>query len=231
MSLCLCGEKLSRIVFFDKARSGSRLPSDLTRLQEPMFLIRRPSQREITEFLDRSRDLPLSYDPIGIARQTPKGFNADMASAVIGHGRETFERAKKALAQWRHYEMGWVELLPQDAATTPGTIVAVLVRHLGFWSLNACRVVYGIGDRHTGSSFGFAYGTLTNHAEMGEEIFEVSLEPESEAVIYRIQAVSRPHAPMAWIGYPIARYFQERFRRDSTEALRRALGGPGPADG
>lgn len=196
-----------------------------------MFLIRRPSQGEIAEFLDQSRDLPLSYDPIGIARQTPRGFNADLASAVIGHGRETFERAKNSMAQWRHYEMDWVELLPTGAAIAPGTVVAVLVRHMGFWSLNGCRVVYSIGDRYTGSSFGFAYGTLTNHAEMGEEIFELRLEPESEAVIYSIQAVSKPHAAMAWIGYPIARYFQERFRRDSIEALRRALGGLGPPDG
>lgn len=188
-----------------------------------MFLIRRPSQREITEFLDQSRDLPLSYDPVGIARQTPEGFNADLASAVIGHGRETFERAKDALAQWRHYEMGWVELLPQGALIEPGTNVAVVVRHLGFWSLNGCRVVYGVGDRQTGSSFGFAYGTLTNHAELGEEIFEVRLAPESEEVIYRIQAVSKPRAAMARIGYPVARYFQERFRRDSISALRRAV--------
>ena len=40
--------------------------------------------------------------------------------------------------------------------------------------------------------------------------------------------LSRPHAPMAWIGYPIARYFQERFRRDSTRALQRAIDGFGP---
>jgi len=196
---------------------------DLLHLQKPMFLIRRPSQSEITKFLDQSRDLSLSYDPIGIARETPRGFNADLASAVIGHGRETFERAKNALAQWRHYRMGWVELFPSAASIEPGTNVAVLVRHMGFWSLNGCRVVYGVGDRHAGSSFGFAYGTLTNHAELGEEIFEVRLEPESEAVIYRIQAVSRPHAAMAWIGYPIARYFQERFRRDSSSALQRAI--------
>jgi uncharacterized protein (UPF0548 family) len=121
--------------------------------------------------------------------------------------------------------MGWVELFPAGAAIEPGTNVAVLVRHLGFWSLNGCRVVYGVGDRERESSFGFAYGTLTNHAELGEEIFEVRLEPESEAVIYRIQAVSKPRAPLARLGYPIARYFQERFRRDSTQALRRAIDG------
>jgi len=189
-----------------------------------MFLIRRPSQDEISEFLDRLRELALSYDPVGIARQAPAGFNADLATAVIGHGQQTFERAKNALAQWRHYEIGWVELFPRGASIEPGTVVAVLVRHMGFWSLNACRVVYGVGDRQTGSSFGFAYGTLTNHAELGEEIFEVILAPESGEVIYRIQAVSKPRAALARIGYPIARYFQERFRRDSIRALRRAIG-------
>jgi uncharacterized protein (UPF0548 family) len=189
-----------------------------------MLLIRRPSKDEIAECLDQARDLPLSYEPVGIARQSPKGFNADLASAVIGHGQETFERAKNALAQWRHYELGWAELFPKGAAIEPGTNVAVLVHHLGFWSLNGCRVVYGIGDRQTGPSFGFAYGTLTNHAEMGEEIFEVMMEPESEEVVYRIQAVSKPRAAWARIGYPIARYLQERFRQDSISALRRAIG-------
>ncbi len=188
-----------------------------------MFLIRRPSQTEISEFLDQSRDLPLSYEPVGIARQSPRGFNADLASAVIGHGRETFERAKIALAQWRHYEMDWVELFPRGASIEPGTVVAVLVRHLGFWSLNGCRVVYGIGDMQSETNFGFAYGTLTNHAELGEEIFEVMLEPESEEVIYRIQAVSKPRAALARIGFPITRVFQEHFRRDSLGALQRAI--------
>jgi uncharacterized protein (UPF0548 family) len=189
-----------------------------------MFLARRPTQRALAEFLEQSGHLPLSYDPIGIAKQPPPGFNADLASTVIGHGRQTFEHARIALAQWRHYEMGWVELFPHGASIEVGSVVAVLVQHLGFWSLNGCRVVYGIGDRQSGSSFGFAYGTLTNHAELGEEIFEVMLKPESDEVIFRIQAVSKPHAALARIGYPIARHFQERFRRDSTRALRRAIG-------
>jgi uncharacterized protein (UPF0548 family) len=189
-----------------------------------MFLTHRPSAREVGEFLEQCRGLSLSYEPVGIARESPPGFDADLSSAVIGRGRATFERAKIALRAWRHYEMGWVELLPAGAATDPGTNVAVLVRHLGFWSLNGCRVVYGIGDSESESSFGFAYGTLTNHAELGEEIFEVRLDAESEEVIYRIQAVSKPKAPLARLGYPIARYFQSRFRVDSTSALQRAVG-------
>ena len=188
-----------------------------------MFLARRPSQREIEEFIARSRDLPLSYNPIGIAKESPHGFKVDEASGVIGRGEPAFERAKVALAEWRHFDFGWVELFPQGAAVEPGSVVAVLVHHMGFWSLNGCRIVYTLGDRRTGPSFGFAYGTLTNHAELGEEIFEVALAPESDEVVYRIRAVSKPRATMARIGYPFTRLLQARFRRDSIAALREAI--------
>ena len=117
--------------------------------------------------------------------------------------------------------MGWVELFPRGASTEPGTVVAVLVRHPGFWSLNGCRVVYKFGDEDV-SRFGFAYGTLTNHVEMGEESFEVSMA-ESEDVTYQIRAVSKPRAALARIGYPYARISQSRFRRDSMAALKRAI--------
>jgi uncharacterized protein (UPF0548 family) len=188
-----------------------------------MFLFRRPSQHEIEEFIARSESLPLSYHPIGIAKESPHGFKVDEASGVIGHGQQDFERAKLALAEWRHFDFGWVELFPRGAAIEPGSVVAVLVHHLGFWSLNGCRVVYTLGDRWTSPSFGFAYGTLTNHAELGEEIFEVAIAPESEEVVYRIRAVSKPRATMARIGYPLTRSLQARFRRDSIAAMRRAI--------
>lgn len=188
-----------------------------------MFLTHRPSPREIEEFINQSRHLPLSYEQVGIAKLSPPGFSIDEASGVLGQGVQTFERAKLALTEWRHFEMGWVDLFPRGAAIEPGTVVVVIVRHLGFWSLNGCRVVYGIGDMKTGANFGFAYGTLTNHAEMGEEIFEVLLDPESENVVYRIRAVSKPRAALARIGYPITRVFQERFRQCSIKALQRAI--------
>lgn len=187
-----------------------------------MFLVRRPAQREIEEFIARSRDLPLSYDPIGIAKESPRGFKVDEASGVIGHGPQAFELAKLALAEWRHFDFGWVELFPRGAAIEPGSVVAILVHHLGFWSLNGCRVVYTLGDRQTGPTFGFAYGTLPNHAELGEEIFELSLVPETGEVVYRIRAVSKARATMARLGYPFTRTLQARFRRDSIAAMREA---------
>ncbi len=136
-----------------------------------------------------------------------------------------FERAKVALTAWKHFELGWVEVFPALAGISPGTVVAVLVRHLGFWSMNGCRVVYSIaGDDPR--EFGFAYGTLPNHAECGEESFKVSLRPDTGEVSYVIRAASRPRALLARLGYPVTRSFQARFRRDSAAALARAIAGP-----
>jgi len=188
-----------------------------------MFLIRRPSAREIEEFMQDSQSLPLSYDQIGVAKQSPSDFKIDQASGVIGRGKSAFERAKLALREWRHFELGWVEIFPKNASIEPATTVAVLVYHFGFWSLNGCRVVYELPDRPDNTNFGFAYGTLTNHAEMGEEIFQVSISPGSEEVSYRIRAASKPRAALARIGYPITRLFQARFRRESIAAMRRAV--------
>jgi uncharacterized protein (UPF0548 family) len=183
-----------------------------------MFLPRRPSPQTIKQFLERSGSLPLSYEPIGIAKESPPGFKTDEASSVIGQGVETFGRAKQALKNWKQFDLGWVELHPQGAQIEVGTVVAVLVRHLGFWSLNGCRVVYLLEEAET--KYGFAYGTLANHAELGEEIFEVSFDPASQEVTYRIRAVSKAHAIAARLVYPFTRFLQDRFRRDSIAAMR-----------
>jgi uncharacterized protein (UPF0548 family) len=188
-----------------------------------MFLFRRPSSTQLEEFLEESHRLPLSYNRVHLADGAPAGFRADEAGGVLGRGAETFARACLALKEWRHFDLGWVSVFPRPVPITTGTDVVVVIHHLGFWSINGCRVVYEIGDREDGSSFGFAYGTLTNHAELGEEIFEVSIDPLSEDVRYRIRAVSKPRALAARIGYPITRKLQEQFRQDSIAAMCRAL--------
>lgn len=192
-----------------------------------MFYIHRPSPQAIERFIGGSQELPLSYGPIGLIRSKTAGGDGDEMVVAIGRGAMDFERARAALVAWKQFDIGWVELCPRTAPVEPGTVVAVLIRHLGFWSLNGCRVVYGVGDRDRGTRFGFAYGTLTNHAEAGEELFEVFVNPDSDEVMYRIRAVSWPRVALTRLGYPITRWLQARFRRESTEAMKRATGGGG----
>ncbi|HEY0781914.1 MAG TPA: DUF1990 domain-containing protein, partial [Thermoanaerobaculia bacterium] len=162
----------------------------------------------------------------GLAQGSPAGYKVDEWVVTIGRGSVDFARAKAALSAWKHFDIGWLSIFPAAALPEPGSVVAILVRHLGFWSLNGARVVYGVGDRESARRFGFAYGTLLNHAEAGEELFEVFVDPSSEDVLYRLRAASRPRAPLARLGYPIVRRLQARFRRDSAIAMTRAVGVP-----
>ncbi len=185
-----------------------------------MFFARRPSREAIDRFVYDSRELPLSYGPIGIVNGETPRRDLDEAIATIGRGTTDFDRARAALMGWKQFDIGWVETFPRHAAVEVGTVVAVLIQHLGFWSLNGCRVVYSVGGD---GRFGFANGTLTNHAESGEELFEVFIDPQTDDVIYRIRAASWPQATLARVGQPVVRVLQERFRDHSAAAMKRAI--------
>ena len=146
-----------------------------------MFLTARPSPQAIERFICNSQTLPLSDSPVGILKTNTGRHDLDEEVVAIGRRQADFERAGSALRAWKQFDIGWVELFPRRAPTA-GTVVAVLIRHFGFWSLNGCRVVYVEGDRERDTRFGFAYGTLTNHAEAGEELFGVFLDPQTEEV-------------------------------------------------
>ena len=188
-----------------------------------MFLTRRPTQEAIDRFLRVSQDLPLSYDPIGLVKDVPVNRAFDEQVVAVGRGADDFERAKAALMAWKQFDIGWVDLFPRQAPVAVGTVVAVVIRHLGFWSMNGCRVLYHVDDARR--RFGFAYGTLTNHAESGEEWFEVFLDPATGDVNYRIRAVSWPQSTLARLGEPWVRVLQARFRRHSAAAMARATRG------
>jgi uncharacterized protein (UPF0548 family) len=190
-----------------------------------VFSLQRPSPHRVERFLRESAELPLSYSPVGLASAPLAGYDADETIAILGRGDACFERAKRALASWTQFDLGWGLLFPHAAPVDCGTTVAVMLRHLSFWSLNGCRVVYGIGHRRDAPRFGYAYGTLTNHAETGEEIFEVSIDAAGD-VRHRIKAVSRPRAPLARLGYPVVRRLQAKFRADSVRVMTAAAKNP-----
>jgi uncharacterized protein (UPF0548 family) len=188
-----------------------------------MFSLLRPSARDIARFLAASRDLPLSYAPVGLATGADSSFDTDETIVALGSGAATYERAKAALGDWTQFNLGWVELYPRHASIETRSVVAVLIHHFGFWSLNGCRVVYSI-DNVVAHEFGYAYGTLSNHGECGEELFKVALNPQTGEVSYVIRAASRPRAALARLGYPLVRRLQARFRQDSARVMQQAAG-------
>jgi uncharacterized protein (UPF0548 family) len=160
---------------------------------------------------------------VGASRgRPPKGYTVDHNRVRLGAGPEAFERAVKAVRKWKMFAMPWVQLCWPDAPIEEGATVAVLVKHLGFWSLNAARIVYVLEENGEDKRFGFAYGTLLEHGERGEERFTVEFHAKDQSVWYDVMAFSQPNL-LALLGYPLARYLQKRFARDSMLAMQKAV--------
>ena len=189
-----------------------------------MFLLEKPSKTKIERFVSSQGDLPFSYREVGGTRgEAPRGYVVDRYRVRLGHGEGDYVRAKEALRFWRQFGLGWVGIHPSDARVEVGTTVAVLARHVGFWSLNSARIIYLVEEGGEVERFGFAYGTLPGHAERGEERFLVEHDRRSGAVTYDVFAFSCPNHPLAWLGYPFARLLQGRFARDSKGAMKKAV--------
>jgi uncharacterized protein (UPF0548 family) len=197
-----------------------------------MFLIRKPSDQLVREYLSRQADQPFSYADVGCtrtSRQPSPRWNVDRHRVGIGHGEAAFAQARQAIEAWQMFPPAvaticWPEL-PRE-----GLHVAVLYRAPGFglWLLLAARVIYLINEtvHHSGRTiqrFGFAYGTLSDHAERGEERFLVEWDRSDDSVTYDLLAISQPRHWLARLGYPYTRYEQARFRRLSGEAMQRAV--------
>src|SRR5579859_4461776 len=192
-----------------------------------MLLRRRPSDRQVRQFLARQRALPFSYQAVGASRgPLPAGATVDHTRVRLGSGPAVWERAVAAVRRWEMFHLAWVQLCWPAAPIAVGSTVGVLAAHLGFWSLNAARVVYVLEEDGPVQRYGFAYGTLPGHVERGEERFSVEWHPADEAVWYDILAFSWPNHLLARLGYPVARMLQRRYARDSQRAMARAVAPP-----
>lgn len=150
------------------------------------------------------------------------GYTVDHNRVKLGDGEEVFGRAVEALFGWKMFDVGWVRLLPRNAPVEAGTMVGVLARHYGFWSVNFCRVVYEVEEDGAVHRRGFAYGTLPEHGESGEERFTVEWRRDDNSVFYDLYAFSRPNHPLTRLGRLFARRLQRRFARDSLQAMVKA---------
>lgn len=193
-----------------------------------MFLIIKPTDESICRFLKCQKDKPFSYAEIGASRLSNmmKDYTIDHNREKLGYGREVFERAVRGIQNWKMFGFDWLQLCWEDTPIEIGSTVAVMVNHFGFWSLNAARIVYVLDESsETVERYGFAYGTLPEHAERGEERFSVEYNKSDESVWYDLYAFSQPNSYLAKIGYPFSRMLQKKFAADSKAAMKRNIRG------
>jgi uncharacterized protein (UPF0548 family) len=189
-----------------------------------MFFVRRPSNETIRKFLAIQSTLDFNYTAVGATANTPPAdYVVDHTRAKLGEGEVVFQKARAAIRTWRQFGLGWVEAWPTETPIQTGAVVAVLARLFGVWWLSACRIIYLIDEDGPIHRFGFAYGTLPDHAGVGEERFVVEWDRSTGEVWYDILAFSRPNWLVARRGYAYMRWLQKRFGRESVAAMKRAV--------
>jgi uncharacterized protein (UPF0548 family) len=189
-----------------------------------MVSLRRPSTETIRGFLTVQSKLGFTYTAVGAtASLPPADYVVDHTRIKLGQGEEVFMKAKAALGRWQQFRLGWVEVWSPETPIQTGEVVAVIARNVGLWWLNACRIVYVVDEEEPIQRYGFAYGTLPDHAETGEERFLVERDRASGEVWYDILAFSRPHLLLTRLGYPFVRRVQKRFAKASAAAMLRVV--------
>lgn len=185
-----------------------------------MFLHRKPSERELREFVSSLGASSFSYPDLGAtASVLPSSYTVDHNRIRLGTGADDWDRAVRAIRSWEMFNFGWIELYGPDTPINVESNVAILVHHFGFYSLNGARVVYLVDDDGPVKRFGFAYGTLQQHAESGEERFLVEWNRQDDSVWYDLLAFSRPAHWLSRLAFPLARELQRRFATDSLRKM------------
>ncbi len=191
-----------------------------------MFTFRRPIDDDVRELLARQAGQPWSYELLEVTRDDHpnpmSGWQIDHHRVLLGYGEATFAAACAAIRGWKMFPPEMTRVYWPDSPQQPGDIVAVLYRARPFflWMLFPARVVYRVDEARR---FGFAYGTVPDHPERGEERFLVEWNPADDSVSYDLLAVSRPAHWLARVGYLYARYEQAKLRRLSGAAMQRAV--------
>lgn len=200
-----------------------------------VFCLRRPSDAATAAFLKAQSPLAFRYsaDLIGATRgpacDLPVTYGVNHFRARLGYGETIFNCASTAIRQWKMFPPEMIELFPAQPALEAGKCVALRIRACGLWALAACRIVYTFDETADDDAavrrFGFAYGTLPEHVEQGEERFSVEWRRDDDSVWYDLFAFSRPGNAFTWMGMPVARYYQRRFARLSAKTMQQVVAG------
>jgi uncharacterized protein (UPF0548 family) len=181
-----------------------------------VFSFARPDATRLRLVLDAQARAPLTYPESGGTQWTelPAGYTHDRYRIPLGN--RVFEIAKRGIREWRAHVDSGVVVFPADAAIEPDTNVVLGMRVGPLYAIAACRIVYVCDEV---DRFGFAYGTLPEHPESGEEAFIVDQDAAGQ-VSFTITAFSRPASALTRLAGPIARGLQQRATKGYLDALR-----------
>jgi uncharacterized protein (UPF0548 family) len=180
--------------------------------------LRRPNAAQLGALLARCAADDLTYAPTGgsLDGEVPDGLTLRQWTSVLD-GDRAFERGCEAIRSWSVHRGAGLDVLADGPLVTGSNVAMIAPLPVGFVEIT-CRVVAVVDEP---DRFGFAYGTLPVHPEVGEESFVISRA--DDVVRFDVQAVSRPIDPLARAFPPVANRLQDSAVRRYLSAMRRAV--------
>jgi uncharacterized protein (UPF0548 family) len=165
-----------------------------------------------------------SYPDVGATNgPPPTGWPVDRRVGDVGIGQLDYEQGRALIDSLAMFDQDWLHLMC-EGPPSPGKGVVFASWQFGLWSLNACRVVYMIDETtETHSTYGFAYGTLEDHAVAGEERFSLRWNRQTDRVTFEVYKFSRLRHPLVVLAGPVARIIQRRFSDKAIARIRRGI--------
>jgi uncharacterized protein (UPF0548 family) len=172
--------------------------------------------------IDRAGPLQPSYGFAGsLLDDDPPPLDLDL-TRVVGRGEAAFAAAVGCLQRFGP-QRAVATVWPDDATVAPGADLIVALG-VGPITIVALDRVVGVVDEPR--RWGFAYGTLPGHIEVGEEAF-VATHHDDDTVVVRITASAHVALPgralLQRVLLPIQRRYARRYL-DAVEAAVRATG-------
>ncbi|HET9897390.1 MAG TPA: DUF1990 domain-containing protein [Streptosporangiaceae bacterium] len=185
-----------------------------------MFSLVRPSAEALAGLVLGQAACDLTYAEIGATADTmPPGYRHDRWQIDLGRfDDDTFRRLATALRHWQPHRGAGFTVAPGGpvhADMTFALVVPLVIPLPVAYATAAGRVIY-VTDQT--ESYGFAYGTLPEHPEQGEEAF--CLAREGSRLVFTVTAFSRPRHPIARLGGPVTRAVQVHANRSYLRSMR-----------
>lgn len=189
-----------------------------------MLRLGRASSDDLHRLLASQSDEQVTYPEVGATRggELPAGYQHDRYERSLGHGASVFDAARDGLRAWACHDGAGIPRAPERPELVEGV---TLVQALPVGPAHvpaACRIVYVIDEP---DRFGFAYGTLPEHPEQGEEAFVVERDATDE-VRLRILVFSKARHPLARLGWFVGRQIQLRVTNKFLDGLEQFVRDP-----
>jgi uncharacterized protein (UPF0548 family) len=165
-----------------------------------------PKLDKLNQILETQSQLQLSYEASDLLTNNSSMKTTEYCMSV-GTGLDAFEKAVLCLSQFAVHERAGFQVLKTSNSLEVNSCVLLKLSLFPFYITSVCRITNIISSSNT---FGFTYGTLPHHIEVGEELFLIELT-KTNNVLFKIKTISRPGNKFAILVKPYSNHLQLKF--------------------